>query len=72
MRVIEDCTGYACGPENSTPAGEVIVKTVTDTLAATGGTADQAGLWIAGFLAIGGILLFIYNDLKKRDRNNDQ
>lgn len=30
-----DCTGYACPPENSVPASEVIVKTVTD-LAETG------------------------------------
>lgn len=61
----------SCTPAPLVPAGDV-VKTVTDTLAATGGTADQAGLWIAGFFAIGAILLFIYNDLRKRDRNNDE
>lgn len=70
LEACKDTYVRSCTPAPKTPAGEVIVKTVTDTLAATGGTADQAGFWIAGFLAIGGILLFIYNDLRKRDRDD--
>lgn len=60
----------SCTPAPKTPASEVIVKTVTDTLAATGGVDVSTLGWIAGFLAIGGILLFIYNDLRKRDRDD--
>lgn len=63
---------YSCNPAPKTPAGEVVVNTITDTLATTGGTADPALVVTGIILALGGILLFMYNDLRKRDRNNDE
>lgn len=68
---IQACEGYACPPGNKVPVSEVIVKTVTDTLAATGGTADPALVVTGILLALGAILLFIYNDLRKRDRREE-
>lgn len=45
-----DCTGYACPPGHSVPAGEVIVK-MTTTLAETGHD------WSPVLVAIGIVLL---------------
>jgi hypothetical protein len=75
IEFVKECVAnyvVTCNPGNKVPASEVIVKTVTDTLAVTGGIDVSTLGWIAGFLGIGAILLFIYNDLRKRDRNNDE
>lgn len=57
-----------CTPAPKTPASEVVVKTVTDTLAVTGGEADIAGIVIVAFFILGSGLLFLYNHLKGKER----
>lgn len=64
------CDGYACPPTHSVPASEVVVKTVHDTLAVTGGSVDPA-IWIIGAIfLVAGALLFTYNHLRKRSRDD--
>lgn len=72
MTLIElaECTGYACPPGNKVPASEVIVKTVTDTLAVTGGEANISGIVIAGCFVVAGGLLFLYNHLNRKERRD--
>lgn len=70
LEACKDTYVRSCTPAPKTPASEVVVKTITDTLAATGGTTDPALVVTGILLALGGILLFIYNDLRKRDQKN--
>lgn len=70
MNNLETCTGYACPPTHSVPAGDVIVRTVQDTLAVTGGSTDAA-LWVIGaFFLVAGAVLFTYNHLKRKGRDD--
>lgn len=63
-----DCTGYACPPEHSVPAHDVIVN-APHLLAGTGMDASDPSLWIvAGLLILGSGILFAYNLLVKRER----
>lgn len=53
MKWLADCVGYyACGPQNGTPAGEVIVKTASD-LAQTGGLP----WWVYPAVFLGSLLV---------------
>jgi len=70
--LVDNCEGYACGPTHSTPSSEIIVKTVHDTLAVTGGNTDAALWWVGGFLVVASVILFTLNEMKKRDRNDDE
>lgn len=68
---MNDCTGYACPPEHSVPAHEVIVD-LPGILAATGMVSDPS-LWIAaGLLILGSGILFTYNLLVKREREKNE
>lgn len=63
---MNDCTGYACPPEHSVPAHDVIVN-VTSHLATTG-AGFPWDLTIAGGLFIAtAVILGVYNHLKHRD-----
>lgn len=65
---MNDCTGYACPPEHSIPAHDVIVN-VTSHLATTGTDPNMlvGGIITAALLILGSGILFAYNHLKHRD-----
>lgn len=71
--IIELCTGYACPPGNKVPAGDVIVRTVHDTLATTGSDPSLliGGITTAALLMLGGGILFAYNHQRNKERKND-
>lgn len=73
IEVCKDTYVRSCTPVPKTPASEVVVKTVTDTLAVTGGEANVAAILIASCFIVGGGLLFVYNHLTgKERRGNDR
>lgn len=69
---LETCTGYACPPDNKVPAGDVIVRTVHDTLATTGSDPSLliGGIITAVLFMLGGGILFAYNHLNAWDPEN--
>lgn len=69
MTLIELCTGYACPPGNKVPAGDVIVRTVHDTLATTGSDPSllTGGIIVAVLFMLGGGILFAYNHFAKQE-----
>lgn len=74
MIFLETCTGYACPPGNKVPAGDVIVRTVHDTLATTGSDPSiMAGGIIVGVLfMLGSGILFTYNHLRNKERKKEK
>lgn len=70
LEACKDTYVRSCTPAPNTPASEVVVKTVTDTLAVTGGASDPAGWIIAGCFILGSGLLFLYNHLKGKERRH--
>lgn len=67
-----DCTGYACPPENSylfTPTPTPVVETV---LANTGfdATMMTGGIITTVLLMLTGGILFAYNHIKYKERND--
>lgn len=73
MNNLETCTGYACPPTHSVPAGDVIVRTVQDTLATTGSDPSLliGGIITAALFMLGGGILFAYNHQRNKERKSD-
>lgn len=74
MMFLETCTGYACPPGNKVPAGDVIVRTVHDTLATTGSDPSllTGGIIVAVLFMLGGGILFAYNHVRNKERKKEK
>lgn len=71
LEACKDTYVRSCTPAPKTPASEVVVKTVTDTLAVTGGEANIAGIVIAVCFGVAAGVLFLYNHFTRKERRDD-